>query len=72
MLSVNRISLGWLFSVLTTGIAILTSSGMAAPQDEARIRVQAKQLREQGNWKDALEDFSYVGSESSNEPRHSP
>ncbi len=68
MLSVNRISLGWLFSVLTTGIAILTASGMAAPQDEARIRVQAKQLREQGNWKDALKIFRTLAQNPQTNP----
>ena len=68
MRSAYRISLLGLFSAFTTGIAILTATGMAAQQDETRSRIQAKQLRQQGNWKDALEVFRRLAQNPTTDP----
>ncbi len=41
----------------------------AAPEDEARLRVQAKQLSTQGNWKDAFDIFRKLAESPDSNPQ---
>jgi alpha-2-macroglobulin len=67
----RRSSLGLFgrFSVLFMGGLLAMPLWGAAPEDEARLRLQAKQLRTQGNWKDALEIFRSLAENSNSNPQ---
>ncbi len=68
MFSDNRIGVSWIFLAFSVGILVMAALGMAAPQDEARSRVQAKQLRQQGNWKEALAIFRRLAEDPTTNP----
>ena len=68
MLSMKPMAAMGLIATLVMGISIVSSFGMALQPNEETARLQAKLLRQQGNWKDALELSRRLAFDATSDP----